>query len=52
MNGLIYIVAITFILAWLIGFFLLGAGEGIHVLLVISIGIVLFKIYQEEQIYK
>jgi hypothetical protein len=51
MNGLIYLVTITLILSWLIAFFILDAGEMVHILLVMAIGIVLFKLYQEESSY-
>jgi hypothetical protein len=51
MNGLIYLVTITLILSWLIGFFIFNAGEMVHILLVMAIGIVVFKLYQEERSY-
>jgi len=51
MNGLIYLVTITLILSWLIGFFIFSAGEMVHILLVMAIGIVVFKLYQEERSY-
>ena len=51
MNGLIYLVTITLILSWLIGFFIFNASEMVHILLVMAIGIVVFKLYQEERSY-
>jgi hypothetical protein len=51
MNGLIYLITITLILSWLIGFFIFDAGEMVHILLVMAIGIVAFKLYQEERSY-
>ncbi len=52
MNGLLYIIVITCLIGWMIGFYLFNAGELIHVLLVMSIGLVVFKMYQEEKIFK
>jgi hypothetical protein len=49
MNGLIYLITITCILAWLIGFFVFNAGEMVHILLVMAIALVVFKLYQEER---
>ncbi|MBR9997454.1 MAG: lmo0937 family membrane protein [Cyclobacteriaceae bacterium] len=51
MNGLVYFITITLILAWLIGFYILKAGDLVHILLVMAIGLVVFKFYEEEQIY-
>lgn len=52
MNGIIYIVVIACLIGWMVGFYFFEAGDLIHILLVMSISLVLFKIYQEERIYK
>lgn len=48
---MLYIVIIVAILAWFIGFFLLDAGESIHILLVLAISLTVFRIFQEDHIY-
>jgi hypothetical protein len=51
MNALVYMVAIVLILSWMIGFFILRAGDTVHVLLSMAIGIVAFKMMREERVY-
>ena len=51
MNGLIYIVTIALILTWMVGFFIMEAGDMVHVLLSVAIGLVAFKMMKEERIY-
>jgi len=44
MSNLLYIIAVVLVIAWLIGFVGFHAGGIIHVLLVIAIIAVLFRI--------
>jgi len=44
MNNLLYIIAVILVLGWLIGVFAYSASGIIHVLLVIAIIAILFKV--------
>jgi hypothetical protein len=44
MSNLLYLIAVILILFWAIGFFAYSAGSIIHVLLVIAIISILFRI--------
>ncbi|MEP7235515.1 MAG: lmo0937 family membrane protein [Ignavibacteriota bacterium] len=44
MSSLLYIIAVILIIAWLIGFVAYSAGGLIHILLVLAIIAVLFRI--------
>ncbi|MBK6619563.1 MAG: lmo0937 family membrane protein [Saprospirales bacterium] len=46
MGNLLYIVAVILIIAWLVGFLGYGAGNLIHVLLVIAIVVILLRVIQ------
>jgi len=37
MNSLLYIIAVILVIGWAIGFFFIGLGSLIHVLLVIAV---------------
>ncbi len=50
MGNLIYIIAVVLIIAWAIGFLGLHAGGLIHVLLVIAIIAVLFRVIQGRKV--
>lgn len=50
MNNLLYVVAVILIIAWLIGFVGYNAGGLIHVLLVIAIIAVLFRVIQGRKV--
>jgi hypothetical protein len=50
MGNLLYLVAVVLIIAWAIGFFAYSAGGIIHVLLVIAIIAVLFRIISGRKI--
>lgn len=50
MNNLLYTVAIILIILWAIGFFAYGAGNIIHILLVIAIIAVLLRVIQGKKI--
>jgi hypothetical protein len=44
MGNLLYVIAVILIVAWAIGFFAYSAGGIIHILLVIAIIAVLFRV--------
>jgi hypothetical protein len=44
MGNLLYVIAVILIIAWAIGFFAYSAGGLIHVLLVVAIIAILFRI--------
>ncbi|MDQ3395187.1 MAG: lmo0937 family membrane protein [Bacteroidota bacterium] len=44
MSGLLYIIAVILIIGWAIGFFAYSAGGIIHILLVIAVIAILFKV--------
>jgi len=50
MGNLLYVVAVVLIIAWAIGFFAYSAGGIIHILLVIAIIAVLFRIISGRKI--
>jgi hypothetical protein len=50
MGNLLYIIAVVLIIAWAIGFLGLHVGGLIHVLLVIAIIAVLFRVIQGKRI--
>lgn len=50
MNNLLYVVAVILIIAWLVGFVGYNAGGLIHVLLVIAIIAVLFRVIQGKKV--
>jgi len=50
MGNLLYLVAVVLIIAWAIGFFAYSAGGIIHILLVIAIIAVLFRIISRRKI--
>jgi hypothetical protein len=50
MGNLLYIVAVVLLLIWAIGFFGYAAGGIIHILLVIAVIAVLFRIIQGRSI--
>jgi len=50
MGNLLYVVAVVLIIAWLIGLVGFNAGGIIHVLLVIAIIAVLFRVIQGRRL--
>ena len=46
MGNLLYLIAVILLLAWAIGFFGYSAGGMIHILLVIAIIAILFRLIQ------
>ena len=50
MGNLLYTIAVILVLAWAIGFFAYSAGGLIHILLVIAIIAVLFRVIQGKSL--
>jgi hypothetical protein len=50
MGNLLYVIAVILIVAWAIGFFAFSAGGIIHVLLVIAVIAILFRIISGRKI--
>jgi len=51
MGNLLYIVAVVLIIAWAIGFIGYSAGGLIHVLLVIAIIAILFRLIRGRRVF-
>jgi hypothetical protein len=51
MGNLLYLIAVILIIAWAIGFVGYSAGGIIHILLVIAIIAILFRIIQGNRIF-
>lgn len=50
MSNLLYIVAVVFVLAWALGFFVYSVGSVIHILLVIAVVAILLRLIRGEKI--
>lgn len=50
MGNLLYVVAVILIIGWAIGFFAYSAGGIIHILLVIAVIAILFRIISGRKI--
>ena len=50
MGNLLYLIAVILIIAWAIGFFAYSAGGLIHILLVIAIIAIIFRVIQGRRI--
>jgi hypothetical protein len=50
MGNLLYLIAVILLIAWLIGFIGYSAGGLIHILLVIAVIAVLFRIIQGRRV--
>ncbi|MEK6475977.1 lmo0937 family membrane protein [Catalinimonas sp. 4WD22] len=44
MSSLLYLVAIILLIGWLLGFFVFSVGNFIHILLVIAVIAILFRL--------
>jgi len=49
MGNLLYFIAVILIIAWAIGFFAYSAGGIIHILLVIAIIAIIFRLIKGEK---
>ena len=50
MGYLLYVIAVILIIGWAIGFFVYSAGSIIHVLLVIAIIAIVFRVIQGKKV--
>ena len=50
MGYLLYVIAVILIIGWAIGFFVYSAGSIIHVLLVIAIIAIIFRVIQGRKV--
>ena len=50
MGSLLYIIAVILVIAWAVGFFAYSAGSIIHILLVIAIIAVIFRVIQGRRV--
>jgi hypothetical protein len=50
MGSLLYVIAVILLIAWAIGFFAYSAGGIIHVLLVIAIIAIIFRLIQGRSV--
>jgi hypothetical protein len=48
MSSLLYAIAVIFIIAWALGYFVYGAGVVMHVLLVIAIIAILLRVLRGD----
>ncbi len=49
MGSLLYVIAIILLIGWAVGFFFFSAGYLIHVLLVIAIIAIIFRLIQGDR---
>ncbi|MDP4208210.1 MAG: lmo0937 family membrane protein [Bacteroidota bacterium] len=50
MENLLYYIAVILILAWAIGFFAFSLGGLIHILLIVAIVAVIFRLIQRRRV--
>ena len=50
MGNLLYAIAVILVIAWALGFFVYSAGSLIHILLVIAIVAVIFRLIRGERV--
>jgi hypothetical protein len=50
MGNLLYILAVILIIGWAVGFFAYSAGSIIHILLVIAIIAIIFRLIQGRRV--
>jgi len=50
MNNLLYAIAVILLIGWALGFFVYSAGSIIHLLLVIAVIAIIFRLIREERI--
>jgi hypothetical protein len=50
MGNLLYIVAVILVIAWAVGFFAYSAGGIIHILLVIALIAIIFRVIQGRRV--
>ncbi|NHN26906.1 lmo0937 family membrane protein [Flavobacterium jejuense] len=50
MSNLLYLIAVILIIGWALGFFVYSVGSLIHILLVIAVIAIIFRIIQGKKI--
>ncbi|MDP1622187.1 MAG: lmo0937 family membrane protein [Bacteroidales bacterium] len=50
MGSLLYIIAVILVIGWAIGFFAYSAGGIIHILLIIAIIAIIFRVIQGRKV--
>ena len=50
MSNLLYAVAVIFIIAWALGFFVYSLGSIVHILLIIAVIAILLRLIRGERI--
>lgn len=50
MGSLLYLIAVILVIAWALGFLVYGAGALIHILLVLAVIAVLFRIISGRRV--
>jgi hypothetical protein len=50
MGNLLYVIAIILLIGWALGFFVYSAGSLIHILLVIAIVAIAFRLIRGERV--
>jgi hypothetical protein len=50
MGSLLYIIAVILVIAWAVGFFAYSAGGIIHILLVIALIAIIFRVIQGRNV--
>lgn len=50
MGNILYLIAVVLVICWLIGFVAYGVGGLIHILLVIAVIAVVFRLIQGKQV--
>jgi hypothetical protein len=51
MGDLLYVVAVILIIGWAVGFFAFSAGSVIHVLLVIALIAIIFRVIRGRRVF-
>jgi hypothetical protein len=50
MNNLLYAIAVILLIGWALGFFVYSAGSIIHLLLVIAVIAIIFRLIRGERV--
>lgn len=50
MSNLLYVIAVILVIAWAIGFFAYSTGGIIHILLIIAVIAIIFRIIQGRRV--
>lgn len=50
MTNIAYVIVLVLLISWALGFFVYGFGEFVHLLLIIAIIVIIFKIIRGKKI--